>query len=246
MPPRRATGRRRETPKPLEETSMPDKVYPSTYVPRTCEWCGRPFPARASNVAMGRGRFCSHTCGHLGRRKRPLAERFWGKVSKDGPLPAFMPELGCCWPWIASLDKAGYGQIHTGGRANAAHQVALELALGRPLAEGEWACHTCDYPACVRNDEIGTYVVNGVAYPRFGHLWVGDQSSNIADMAAKGRTAQGTKNGHSKLTEGDVSDIVALLQQGVPSHAVAIRYGVSWPTINHIQYGRSWRHVTGL
>src|SRR5438067_6003425 len=39
----------------------------------------------------------------------PLRQRFWGKVDLRGPDE--------CWPWLASLHSAGYGQIRVGGQA---------------------------------------------------------------------------------------------------------------------------------
>jgi hypothetical protein len=32
-----------------------------------------------------------------GPKPRPLGERFWVKVNKDGPVPVHCPELGPCW-----------------------------------------------------------------------------------------------------------------------------------------------------
>lgn len=36
---------------------------------------------------------------HKGRRRRPLAERFWEKGDKRG--------ADVCWPWIGSIDTRG-------------------------------------------------------------------------------------------------------------------------------------------
>jgi hypothetical protein len=65
---------------------------------------------------------------------KTLEQRFWEKVSKDGPVPAHRPELGACWPWTMSLNPAGYGQfiIMRGkrGHPRGAHRVAWELTHG--------------------------------------------------------------------------------------------------------------------
>jgi hypothetical protein len=42
---------------------------------------------------------------------------------------------------------------------------------GRPLRPGEFACHSCDNPPCVRPD----------------HLFAGNNDINMADMILKGR-----------------------------------------------------------
>src|SRR5438105_526870 len=40
------------------------------------------------------------------RDRRPLADRFWEKVRKDGPI--IRPELGKCWLWIGTKNRKGY------------------------------------------------------------------------------------------------------------------------------------------
>jgi hypothetical protein len=51
-----------------------------------------------------------------------------------------------------------------------AHRLAWEKANG-PIPAGMYVCHTCDVPACVNVE----------------HLFLGTQSDNMKDMAAKGR-----------------------------------------------------------
>mgnify|MGYP001587806960 FL=1 len=76
-----------------------------------------------------------------GPKPRPLSVRFWEKVDKRGENE--------CWPWSASLDAYGYGQIYArGGRNRKAHQVAYELTVG-PIPAGLELDHLCRNPACV-------------------------------------------------------------------------------------------------
>jgi hypothetical protein len=109
------------------------------------------------------------------------------------PLPE-QPDFGECWvlPGTTRVPDQ-HTKIWVNGRHVGAHRHALAVALGRPLAPNEMACHTCDTPRCVRNDTVGVYVVYGVEYPRFGHLWLGDARANTADRDAKGRTASGNR-----------------------------------------------------
>ena len=49
-----------------------------------------------------------------------------------------------CWFCTGSVDYKGYGQINDGkGRIRKAHQVVLEVVLGRPLERGD-GLHRCD------------------------------------------------------------------------------------------------------
>lgn len=88
------------------------------------------------------------------RIRTPLADRFWAKVNKDGPVPEYAPNLGPCWLWTAHVGKHGYGEIGSGGKGGKtllAHRVSYELANG-PLPEGErdhHIDHLCRVTSCV-------------------------------------------------------------------------------------------------
>jgi hypothetical protein len=111
-----------------------------------------------------------------------LAERFWAKVDKDGPVPARRPELGPCWIWTGAADKSGYGRIQRGARGEGLLLVthaAWLLAFGR--LPQPCALHHCDNPPCVKAlpDAFGP-----------AHLFEGDRAINNRDRAAKGRSWQ--------------------------------------------------------
>lgn len=72
-----------------------------------------------------------------------LERRFWAKVDKRKPDE--------CWPWTASLDGTGYGQIGPGGKHGTplkAHRVAVAIS-GREIPEGHMVHHACGVKACV-------------------------------------------------------------------------------------------------
>jgi hypothetical protein len=140
-------------------------------------------------------------------------ERFWAKVQKsDG-----------CWIWTGSQNRKGYGWVGVPGRqTKLAHRVSWVLANGH-LDASACVLHRCDTPACVRPD----------------HLFLGSKADNNRDMVSKGRhfrgearsalqrtTAprgqnhwtqsrperipSGERNGHARLTEATVREILAL------------------------------------
>lgn len=83
-------------------------------------------------------------------RNGPLADRFWSKADKGGPLPPHRPELGPCWLWTRATFPDGYGLFQYATReTRGAHRVAYELAIG-PIPEGLTIDHVChnDNPDC--------------------------------------------------------------------------------------------------
>lgn len=184
-------------------------------IQRACEQCGATFYTYPSRVKRGRGRFCSKPCFDLAQTTlvtvtcrgcgasftsgRPsqsprycskaclrrlriarVAARFASKVDSSSP--------DGCWPWAGSINpETGYGQFNRAGIPEPAHRSAWVVATGAPIPRKGEVCHTCDNPPCVRNDDIGTYTVDGVAYPRRGHLFLATHAVNVRDMELKGR-----------------------------------------------------------
>lgn len=110
------------------------------------------------------------------RTYKPLEQRFWEKVNKDGPI---MPGMETnCWVWTATKDLDGYGRIVKLKKSLTAHRVSYKINCG-PIPDNLFVCHKCDNRACVRPD----------------HLFLGTASDNNKDMMNKGRTARGEKNG---------------------------------------------------
>ena len=100
---------------------------------------------------------------------RPIEQRFWPKVEKGSPAE--------CWLWKGAVNNQGYGQILFNGKVCLASRVSWVMHIG-PVPDGLFVLHHCDTPACINP----------------GHLFLGTQTDNMADMAAKGR------NGHSNKT----------------------------------------------
>ena len=150
-----------------------------------------------------------------------VPERFDSKVTRSGD----------CLVWTRSTAGNGYGTFRLSRptrRYVYAHRLALERKIGRPLAVGERALHSCDNPPCVNPD----------------HLRVGDQHDNMADASARGRTLRGESGTKTKLTEREVLQILALLRMPDANQTeIAARYGVSRPAIGMIKAGKTWAYL---
>ena len=155
-----------------------------------------------------------------------VAERFWAKVDKAGPV--VRAELDACWVWTAHTNRYGIFALH--GRATRAHRVAFELANGA-IPDGLSVLHACDNPRCCNPS----------------HLFLGTQLENVADREAKGRSARGervsmrgARNGTAKLRD---ADVVAIRLAAGSQAAIAARFGITQTTVSRIRRRLGWRHV---
>lgn len=190
---------------------------------RTCPECSSPFRVELNRALANRGEFCSRKCQRLANLPE---KRFWKKVSKEGPIPVHVPELGPCWVWTCSVDELGYGFFRVSNRENMrkAHRVSWLMAHGDP---GKLlVLHKCDNPSCVRPD----------------HLFLGTNQDNCDDRERKGRGARliGESSPRAKLTEAHVLEIRA---SGESVASLAKRFCVATSTIAHAISRRSWSHI---
>lgn len=78
--------------------------------------------------------------------RRPLAERFWEKVDKDGP--------GGCWLWTAHRHPKGHGVfVLEKGKHIYAHRWSWMQVNGE-IPEGLVIHHKCFNPPCVNPDHL--------------------------------------------------------------------------------------------
>jgi hypothetical protein len=175
--------------------------------------------------------------------------RYWAKVNKTDPSG--------CWMWSGLKSKEGYGRFYFERRRFFAHRISWFWHFGA-IPDEVLICHTCDQPSCVRPD----------------HLWVGNDTANIADRHRKGRTASGDRHGSrihpervprgerngsvtcpesrprgegcylSKLIDNDIREIRRLSASGLSYPSIAVRYNVTPENIGAIVRRRTWRHVT--
>ena len=151
----------------------------------------------------------------VGHRGRTTPDSFWARVDRTGD----------CWLWKGCQTK-GYGVVARSGRQTYAHRYAHEITHG-PIPKGSYVCHRCDQPLCCRPE----------------HLFLGSQTDNMRDAAAKGRVARGERNGQAKLTEDAVREIRARRAAGEKLTDLARQYGVVFGIVSAIAHRRIWRHV---
>lgn len=144
-------------------------------------------------------------------------ERFWAKVEKtDG-----------CWIWGGYLVRE-YGQHRLGGIKQPAHRCAWVLANG-PIPKSRLVLHRCDNPLCVRP----------------AHLFLGTQLDNMRDKVAKGRQANGARNGNARLTANHVRVIRHLrANTTLTRREVAGLFLIDPTTVAQIERRRTWGHIT--
>jgi hypothetical protein len=113
---------------------------------------------------------------------RPLADRLWARVDKNGPVPLHRPDLGPCWIWTGATNgNDGRGVIFRGRGEGLilVPRAAFLIAHGRlPLPEKPFALHHCDNPPCAKSidDEHGA-----------AHIYEGTDLDNVRDTLARGR-----------------------------------------------------------
>lgn len=167
-------------------------------------------------------------------KEEKIQRRFWTYVNKDGQT---MPHMKSnCWEWAGGTKGAGgYGGYWNGKTNVIAPRYSYELTYG-PIAEGNFICHKCDNPYCVRPD----------------HLFEGTPSDNSRDRTQKGRQKGGPERGSrhhsSKLTEYDVIEIRQIWDSNTKNRSglnkqLSERYGVSPTTISEIIHRKIWVHI---
>jgi len=135
---------------------------------------------------------------------------------------AIASETDDCILWPFGKDTAGYGTINIDGNRGTVNRQVCERVYG--AANGRLSRHSCHNKACIN--------------PR--HLSWGTPMQNVHDSIAVGAMQRGERNGHARLTEGDISEIRS---SNATAKELAERIGVSAAYVRQIRRRERWPHV---
>jgi len=193
-------------------------------MPESNEWCclscGKPFQPSRHQRRRRKDGFCSRRCSNVAHFLRPLADRFWEKVSKQEG----------CWLWVGSRcpHRRRPTIWHPGlKKVTFASRVSWELHFG-PIPAGMHVLHHCDNGWCVNP----------------AHLFLGTHQDNMADRRAKGREARGSTLPRTRLTVQIVREIrTRHAAGGITQRALADEFGITENHVSHIVTHRRWKYV---
>ena len=124
--------------------------------------CGVRKTVSVDDLISGKTKSCGCLrISSLRERARPLAEKFWEKVNKDGPIPAYRPNFGPCWIWTAAVNAKGYGIMGVKNGSTLAHVISHNLHVGH-VPSGMQIDHLCRVRNCVnpKHLEVVLPIVN--------------------------------------------------------------------------------------
>ncbi len=125
------------------------------------------------------------------------------------------------------VDGEGYVICMRNGKRRPIYRHIYRLYRDAPI-KGMVIRHTCDNRQCINPD----------------HLILGTHQDNVQDRVKRGRSANGVKNGRSKMTPAKVLRVYK--DKKSTRTELARRYGVDRQVIRKIQLGITWRCVTSI
>lgn len=145
-----------------------------------------------------------------------------------------------CRIWERGMDKDGYPILYVGGRNVRGNRYALQLQLGRQIASGYLACHTCDTPSCV---EV-SHLYEGTAYDNSRDKRVRNRLGVHWTTRMPERVARGERK-TSIMTEKLVREMRDMYDTHpeMTYQEIADRYGVSRRNTIKVVKRETWRHV---
>ena len=142
------------------------------------------------------------------------------------PIEYDISEQGCFECVSHAFDQQNYPLVKRNGRMNRISRYIYEACFGYiPL--GNVVRHKCDNPKCINPE----------------HLELGTHKQNMNDMVSRNRSAKGSHNGSSRLSEADVRKIKNMRSEGKTYKRLSNEFGVSITSIHLICSGKKWKHV---
>lgn len=139
---------------------------------------------------------------------------------------------GECIEWFGSTTKGGYGLIREGATNVLTHRAAWQIKNG-DIPDGLRVLHRCDNPPCINT----------------AHLFLGTQSDNMLDMAAKGRhrsrtrpesVQRGARHYAAKITQPIAEAIRARKDGGETQRSIARDLNLSEAQISLVVNRKRW------
>lgn len=152
----------------------------------------------------------------------------WNKTPYERLMEKITIRETGCWEWTGCLRGSKthrYGVLYFNGKHEGAHRASYVIFKGE-IHEGMNVLHRCDNPKCVNPE----------------HLFLGDDSTNMSDMTAKGRHPYplGETHHRAKLT----NDQVRSIRDSIQSHQQLARaYGVTKRTIINVRQRKVYASV---
>lgn len=137
------------------------------------------------------------------------------------------PGYSECIIFNGAKTPKGYGIVYNGVKLQGAHRLVLEKKLGRPIAAGMHAAHSCNNPSCIN----------------MNHIDEKSPQENINDRVARGRAFNGPKIENRLLSVEDISIIRILISLGMKQKSIAERFDVYPSLISAIKSKRIYRDV---
>jgi len=134
-----------------------------------------------------------------------------------------------CLIWPFCVSERGYGKFRADGWTQRAHRAVCELAHGPAPQDKPHAAHRCGNRLCCNP----------------AHLYWATASENQLDRVAHGTSNRGKRQWMAALSEEQVLQICALLDQGRGHTSIGRDFGVSRNAIRAIDIGNNWGWLTG-
>lgn len=147
-------------------------------------------------------------------------------------IPLDDPDENVCTPWKGKKFPNGYGHFRNQlGISRYAHRAIWEIAHGK-IPEGQYVCHKCDNPSCVR----------------LSHLYLGTPIDNMRDMFSKGRAISNNKWKKCRTlkplpTKEEILAIRKLSSEGISNKTLAEIFKISHDSVYCIVTKRRYADV---